>query len=431
MLAASENSLLCRVGADTPMGKLMRQYWLPALLSQELAEPDGRPVRILLLGEQLIAFRDSAGRVGLVAESCPHRGASLFFGRNEEEGLRCVYHGWKFDVSGCCVDMPNEPAESNSKDRVQAIAYPCVERGGIIWAYLGPPAPSGPPPLPLLEASFLVPEQRELAAYRRDCNWLQALEGDFDTTHVGFLHFGGLRPEDAPEGSFRRLSVQDRAPRLEVVDTEAGVMYAALRPSGADWIDCRIVQFLFPCYAMLEPGLLGLEVSLRAWVPMDDEHTMFFGVNKVRGQPESAMRADERTGFETLVNGSGPLDRFRLVANAGNDYLIDREQQKAGDYTGIRGIFTQDAAVTESMGAIVDRTQEHLGASDAMIIRVRQRLLAAVRELSEHGRPPPGAGDPQAYAVRSGGAWLLKGADWIEATRELRRAPIAWPVLDK
>ena len=192
MLKPEDNELITRVGPGTPMGNLMREYWVPAMLSSELPTPDSDPVRVLLLGEQLIGFRDTNGNVGRIQNNCPHRGASLFFGRNEEAGIRCVYHGWKFDVEGHCLDMPNEPAESDFKHKVKATAYPCKERGGLVWTYMGPR--KEPPPLPDLESNML--EGATATAFQLEGNWLQILEGDIDTTHVGFLHYGGLRPED-------------------------------------------------------------------------------------------------------------------------------------------------------------------------------------------------------------------------------------------
>src|SRR5712692_655022 len=172
MLSTQDNELLCRVGPGTPMGEFMREYWLPAFVPSELPEADGEPRRMRLLGENLIAFRVSSGKYGLISNHCPHRGASLYFGRNEEEGIRCVYHGWKFDVSGKCMDMPNEPPESNFKDKVRAIAYPTEERGGIVWVYMG--SRETPPPLSDLEPN-MVPDA-QVSAIIRDCNWLQGLE---------------------------------------------------------------------------------------------------------------------------------------------------------------------------------------------------------------------------------------------------------------
>src|SRR5437868_1530261 len=187
MLSKEDNEAVTRVGPGTLMGTLVRQYWLPAMLSSELPQPDSDPLRIMLLGEKLIAFRDTNGKVGLIQNHCPHRGASLFFGRNEEAGLRCVYHGWKFDVEGNCIDMPNEPAESDFKHKVKAVAYPTQERGGVVWAYLGPR--KIPPPLPDLEGNMQASSHEFASATQLPCNWLQILEGDIDTTHVAFLHY--------------------------------------------------------------------------------------------------------------------------------------------------------------------------------------------------------------------------------------------------
>jgi phthalate 4,5-dioxygenase oxygenase subunit len=403
------------------MGNLMREYWLPAMLSSELPSPDSDPVRVLLLGERLIAFRDSTGNVGLLANNCPHRGASLFFGRNEESGLRCVYHGWKFATDGSCIDMPNEPAESDFRTKVKATAYPCQERGGIVWTYMGPRAE--PPPLPDLEPNMQSNDKVVVVAMQRECNWLQGLEGDIDTSHLGFLHLGALQPENTRPGTFARFTVKDRAPRYSVVDTEYGAMYGAYRPADPGTLYWRIAQFLFPCYAMIPTGVLGLQVLARAWVPMDDEHMMFFSMGVGSGR--------DRPGEETLPNTSDWYGRFRLIGNAANDYRIDRgRQRRREDYTGIPGIHTQDQAITEGMGTIYNRSSEHLGTSDVMVIRVRRRLMDAARALAERGLTPPGVDSPEIYRVRSGGAILPEGADWLEGTAELRKAFASHPQLD-
>jgi len=412
----------------------MRQYWLPAMLSSELPSPDSDPVRVLLLGEKLLAYRDTSGRVGLLQHNCPHRGASLFFGRNEENGLRCVYHGWKFDVSGQCIDMPNEPAESDFKQKVKAVAYPTRERGGIVWAYMG--SRSDPPPLPNLEPNMLADDQVMVNAIQRECNWLQGLEGDIDTSHLGFLHLGAVDPEKTRDGTFARYTVKDRAPRYSVVDTEYGAMYGAYRPAGPGQMYWRIAQYLFPCYAMIPTGVLGHQVLTRAWVPMDDEHMMFFSMGAqsnlqtpVNGMNPALRR--NRSGEETLPNTSDWYGRFRLAANGQNDYNIDRgKQRRREDYTGIAGIHTQDQAITETMGPILDRTKERLGTGDVMVIRVRRRLMEAARALVERGVTPPGVDNPELYGVRSGGAFLPEGADWLEGTAELRKAFVQHPNLD-
>jgi phenylpropionate dioxygenase-like ring-hydroxylating dioxygenase large terminal subunit len=423
MLTREENELVSRVGRGSPMGDLMRHYWMPALLSSELPSPDSDPVRVMLLGEQLIAFRDSSNNVGLIQNNCPHRGASLFFGRNEESGLRCVYHGWKFDVHGSCVDMPNEPAESDFRSKVKALAYPCTERGGIVWAYMGPRADA--PPLPDLEPNMLPEAALHVGAIQRECNWLQALEGDIDTSHLGFLHLGARDADNMEPGTFNYYTVKDRSPRYAVVDTDAGAMYGAYRPANADVNYWRIAQFLFPFYALIPSGVLGLSRLVRAWVPMDDNHTMFF-VMGVAGSVGAGV--DMR---EVLPNTSHWYGRFHLPQNAANDYQIDRQKQRSmQSYTGLSSIHLEDLAITESMGALLDRSAEHLGTSDVMVIRVRRRLMAAARALREHGEIPPGAENPAVYRTRSGSVFLPKDADWIAATEDLRAAFVDHPELD-
>jgi phenylpropionate dioxygenase-like ring-hydroxylating dioxygenase large terminal subunit len=444
MLSKQDNETIHRVGPGTPMGELMRQYWIPAVMSSELAEPDGRPMRLRLLGEDLIAFRATSGQVGIVANNCPHRGASLYFGRNEEEGLRCVYHGWKFDVSGKCVDMPNEPAESNFKDKVKAVAYPTQERNGVVWIYIGPRETV--PSLPDLEPN-LVEDCRVSNAFR-SCNWLQGLEGDIDTSHLAFLHLGSVQPEDTKEGTFNYYTVKDRAPRYLAVDTGSGTYYGAYRPGPENEYYWRFAAFLFPFYTIIPTGILGLKVNIRAWVPVDDDHMMFWSMTPAsrgfdgsggngRGNqsgfgPAQAgaaqSQAEPGNQFRFLPNTSDWLGRWRLTANAENDYLMDWDEQRADkSYTGIPGIHTQDQAITESMGTLQDRTNEHLGSSDLMIIRTRKRILDAAAALNEKGVTPPGVDDPTVYRIRGGGTYLPREADWLEATDELRKAFVEHP----
>jgi phenylpropionate dioxygenase-like ring-hydroxylating dioxygenase large terminal subunit len=411
------------------MGNLMREYWIPALLASELPRPDSDPVRVLLLGERLIAFRDSNGSIGLLQNNCPHRGASLFFGRNEASGLRCVYHGWKFDVTGGCVDMPNEPAESDFKHKVTAVAYPTCERGGVIWAYMGP-RPE-PPPLPDLEANMLPEGEYVLSATQRECNWLQTIEGDIDTSHAGFLHSGGVRPEEAEPGTFRYYMLADRAPKYAVLDTDVGVTYGGYRDARPGHEYWRIAQFMFPFYAIPPAGVLGHKVITMCRVPMDDGHTLNITMAPRRGR---RIRAAGGPDSGLLPNTTDWYGRFRLAANGNNDYQIDRDLQRHNTgpdgYTGIHGVNLQDQAITESMGPIYDRSTEHLGTSDTMIIRVRRRLLNAVRAHAEQAITPPGVDDPRAYHQRGGGVFLPKGVDWVAATAELRKAFVNHPELD-
>jgi phenylpropionate dioxygenase-like ring-hydroxylating dioxygenase large terminal subunit len=432
VLSKEENEILCKVGPGTPTGELMRQYWIPGLMSSELPEPDGRPMRVRLLCEDLVAFRDSSGQVGILANNCPHRGASLFFGRNEEEGLRCVYHGWKFDVSGKCVDMPNEPAESNFKDKVRAVAYPTQERNGVVWVYMGPR--ETPPALPMIEPN-LSPECRVHNSLRY-CNWMQALEGDIDTSHLGFLHMGSVKAEDVKEGTFNYYLLRDRAPKYEVVDTEYGTLYGAYRPVDGETNYWRLAAFLFPFYTIIPTGVLGVKVSVRPWVPIDDEHTMVWGLNEPSafsgaGGAGAAMAGPRVPQPEFLPSTTDYLGRWRYVQRAENDYLLDVEAQRTNQsYTGIAGVNQQDQAITESMGPTMKRWEEHLGTSDAMIIRTRQRIIRAARALQEQGTIPPGVDEPDVYGVRGGGVFLPKTADWLEATAELRKGFAEHPDLE-
>jgi len=418
MLTKDDNELITQVGPGTPMGNLMREYWVPAMLSSELPHPDCDPVRVMLLGEQLIGFRDSSGQVGLIANLCTHRGASLFFGRNEENGIRCVYHGWKFDVNGNCVDMPNEPAESNFKSRIKATTYPCKEAGGIVWAYMGPR--DVPPPLPHFEALDLADGEWDVGAASRSCNWLQGLEGDIDTSHLYFLHFGAAKLEDATPGTTHYYQIKDRTPRFVSLDTDYGTMYGAYRPAGENENYWRIAQFLFPCYVHIP---MDKQIHHRFWVPMDDHHTMFYTLQRPESEQQRIggnRRIQANVALEEK-NGTGWFDRFNLLQNAENDYLIDRDLQRSGkSFTGITGIFTEDHAVTESMGLVLNRSNEHVGSADNMVIRTRRRLIEAARALADHKITPPGVDDPDVYWTRACSTILPADADWLEATKELR-----------
>jgi len=397
---------LVRVGPGTVMGGLMRQYWLPAAMSSEL-EPDGAPVRLLLLGEQLIAFRDSSGRVGVMDHRCPHRCASLFLGRNEENGIRCVYHGWKYDVAGNCVDTPNL-ADPDFKNRIKAKAYRTVERNGLVWVYMG--ARKKAPPLPEIEATLLPESDVTISFVQRECNWLQALEGDIDTSHFGFLHAGSVAPEDVPDDSLFWHTVANRAPDYHVADTECGTMYAAYREAAPSKTYWRFANFMLPFWTQTPQGKFTEHLHNRAWVPMDDTHTMFVSLTWRRQPPSIGPMKNGRMmpgftrAFDYLPNESDWYGRWRLRGRPVNDWLVDREAQKTGgNYTGITGIHAQDQAVTESMGAITDHLFEHMAPSDRMIMATRRRLLKAARALAKDKIVPPGVDDPAImYPVRSG-----------------------------
>jgi phenylpropionate dioxygenase-like ring-hydroxylating dioxygenase large terminal subunit len=418
MLSKEENQIVTRVGPDTPMGKTLRRYWLPALLASEIAEPDSPPVRVKLLGEDLVAFRDSQGRVGLLDELCPHRLASLYFGRNEECGLRCVYHGWKFDVSGACTEMMNEPPENDFKHKVHTKAYPTVELGGLIWAYLGPAEKM--PPAPKFAWTQVPEASRHVTKVIQESNWLQGLEGGLDTSHAPIMH--RALTETTTRGGFKPSNpfVRGKAPKLVVDLTDYGYQYAGLRPLGDSDLHIRTYHFVLP-FHQIRPSTSESGAPMDAghmWVPMDDYTTMVF--NWVFTKDGSELSEEDR--LERSL-GNGPLhvdqNTFRPFANKGNDYLIDRTVQRQETFTGIEGINAQDRAIQESMGRIVDRSREHLGPADKAIIQARKKLRDAVRAV-ETGGTPEGLGTTF-YALRANEGVIAKDADWRrELTPEMR-----------
>ena len=416
VLTRDENETLTRVDQGTPMGDLMRRYWLPTLLSSELPEPDCAPVRVRLLGEQLIAFRDTLGKVGLLSEFCPHRLTSLFFGRNEEGGLRCVYHGWKFDTAGNCLDMMNEPPGSDFHTKIKTTAYPVVEMGDLIWAYLG--SEDKRPPEPKFEWTQVPPEQRLLTKNWQECNWLQALEGGIDTAHAPILHRRITENTNRPGIAVNTNLVKGQAPKIEVDLTDYGYRYAGVRNLGDDRNVIRAYHYVMPFHQFrpLQFGLQGQEprslIAGHVWVPMDDENCMVYNwMYNYAGQP--LTDADKEEEFQ-LGRGPGEmLPDFRTKRNKSNDWMIDRQVQKYETFTGIEGINTQDQAIQESMGPVVDRSGENLANSDIAIVIARRMLLDATSTVADGG-DPPGIGDSY-YNVRAIDAILPGDADWRES----------------
>ena len=429
MTTAKESELLTRTGPGTPMGELMRQYWLPAGKSSEL-EADGDPMRLMLLGEKLIAFRDTSGRLGVMDHRCPHRCASFFFGRNEENGIRCTYHGWKYDVDGNCVDMPNVPAHQDFKKKVPAKVYKAAERNGVLYVYMG--KKKKPPPLPEIEATLLPEEEVELVFVQRQCNWLQSLEGEIDTSHLGFLHFGAARPKDFEAGDHSRIVTGNRAPELIVTDSKHGVTYGGHRPADKNNTYWRIAHFLFPFWSMPPVGPIESNFLTRAWVPMDDENHMVIGFFKRPARDAGRVAPDlwlagASHNYRYLPRTTDWMGRFRRADNKTNDYNINRDLQRAGvSYTGIDGIQLQDQAVQESMGSITDHTFERLAPSDQMITQVRRRLIRAARAFKKTGKAPPAAGNHLDYTgVRGGNFQAPEKADWMKAYRaEVDKSPL-------
>lgn len=396
MLTKSENERLTRVGPGTPMGALLRRYWIPGLLSADLDKPDGAPVRVRLLGEDLVAFRDTDGIVGLVGAYCPHRLAPMYFGRNEKNGLRCVYHGWKFDRTGRCVHLPTEPPESTYKDRIQLDAYPTHEAGGIVWVYMGPEKLQ--PPKPDWELTRAPISHSFVSRNLQDCNWLQALEGGLDSAHAMIMHNGDV-------GDLAWIEDYDRlVPKLEVNPTEYGFTYTASRNAGDKrWL--RLYQYFMPFTQMrgrVAPLRGGATPEIptmcgHMWVPADDETTHSF--NFIYSANPAIPLTHEFAMQNEIDDGRGPddlLPDFRLKKNLTNDYLLDRNRQRGGNFTGIEGINTQDVAIQEGMGKIVDRSREHLGSTDRAIIQMRRMLLEAIRTM-EAGETPKGV-DTSSYS---------------------------------
>jgi nitrite reductase/ring-hydroxylating ferredoxin subunit len=373
MLTKEQNELLTRTGSGTPMGELLRRYWLPVLLSAELPAPDGPPVQVRVLGEELVAFRDTNGRIGLLAEHCHHRGTSLFYGRNEDCGLRCIYHGWKYDVAGNVLDTPAEPAGSTFKDKLRITAYPTHEAAGLVFAYLGPPEKQ--PLFPSYEWALADPATTRVTKSHQDCNYLQGVEGECDSTHLQFLHWKFVDPTGYMADYYRR-------PMLEYAteETDFGVRLVAVRDKGDGGAYVRASSFVLPtdCWVPARTG------SVHFYVPAeDDAHSWRINL-RMRvppGEPPGEDRFWDRD--------------YRKLQNAGNHYLQDRAAQRTENFTGMgQNFVVHDSAATESMGPIFDRSKEHLGASDRAVIAVRNYLLRTVKAFVEGAELPNLVFDP-------------------------------------
>jgi phthalate 4,5-dioxygenase oxygenase subunit len=414
MLKKEQNELLTRTGPGTPMGQLFRRYWLPALLASELPENECPPVRVKLLSERLIAWRDTDGHLSLMDEFCAHRGVSLWFGRNEEHGLRCPYHGWKYNHTGQCIEVPSEPTESGFCSKIKLTAYPLVERGGVLWAYMGPPEQQ--PPLPEWEFAT-VPLDRTFTSKRlQESNWLQGLEGGIDSSHVSFLHRGELNSDPLFRGSKgNQYNLNDARPVFEVVESPGGLLIGARRNAEHGNYYWRITQWVMPSFTMIPPRA-DHPVHGHFWVPIDDENCWAWSFDYKVTRPFSdhelaAMRAGKGIHVE-YVPGS-----FRPRQNKDNDYLVDRAAQKRGEtFSGVFGIAMQDASLQESMGPIIDRSKENLVSTDNGIIMARHRLLRAVKALVDKGVPPAGI-DVAHQQCRSASIVLPPGQHFKDAAK--------------
>ncbi|MEX0801711.1 MAG: Rieske 2Fe-2S domain-containing protein [Candidatus Binatia bacterium] len=374
MLSKEENELLTQTNAGTPMGKLMRSYWIPALLSEEVPAPDCPPVRVRMLGEELVAFRDSEGRIGLIGEHCAHRGTSLFFGRNEECGLRCVYHGWKYDVEGHVIETPAEPQDSDFRKKLRHTAYPTHEANGVIHAYLGPREKM--PLFPNYEWIQAPLQNTYVTKCLLESNYLQGLEGECDSSHLSFLHRTFINERNQPP-----LYKSDTAPFYETEETDFGVRLIATRNTENQHY-LRFSAFIMPVYGCVPAGRPTNEIEgyeIHSYVPADDTHCWRYDIGFRR---DRAVREDE-VHRRKQINPD-----YTRVRNARNHYLQDRRMQKTANFTGIEDFLNHDACATESMGAIFDRSKEHLGVSDKAVIAVRKFLLNSARQV-QNGREPP------------------------------------------
>jgi phenylpropionate dioxygenase-like ring-hydroxylating dioxygenase large terminal subunit len=413
MLSREKNDLLTRTGPGTPLGNLFRRYWIPALLAEEVAEPDCDPVRLKLLGEDLIAFRDTDGRLGVLDEFCAHRTASLFFGRNEECGLRCAYHGWKYDTAGNCVDMPSEPDGTRFREKITLRAYKAVEAGGLIWLYMG--EPDREPPLPNLEWMALNPEKRFISKRRQFSNYLQAMEGGIDSSHVSFAHRFNLDETLHAGTEGNKYLKADTRPKFEVAESDGGLLIGARRNADDDHYYWRVTQWMMPWYTIIPPFGTHNPMGGHAWVPIDDETCWAWSWNY---HPTEDFGERELAAFNA---GDGIHVKYKPgtydpLAEKANDYLMDRGAQRRNEsFSGIAGIAAQDFSLQESMGFIADRTKERLGTSDAAIIVARRRLLAALDEADSDDLPGL---DPQHTSVRSTSMLLPREVPFQEGAKE-------------
>ena len=388
MLRKEQNDLVTQTGPGTPMGQLFRSYWTPVLLAEELPENDLAPVRVKLLSERLVAFRDSSGRYGLIDEFCPHRGASLWFGRNEECGLRCPYHGWKFDVTGQCIEVPSEPEESGFAKRIKLKSYPLVEQGGVLWTYMGPTERT--PPLPQWEFSLVPAPQRFVSKRLQECNWLQAMEGGIDSSHVSWLHRANVVSDPLFRGAKgNEYNMGDMKPVFEVVESDGGLYIGARRNAGDDGYYWRITQYVLPSFTMIAPRG-GHTVHGHFWIPIDDENCWAWSYDY---RPDRAITDAERAA---MIDGKGVhvkiCPRHLSAARQQGQRLPDGSRRPACRHHLFR-----------------HRRHRHAGCLAAgkhgADHRPHQGKSGLDRQRHHHGAPPPDA--------RRQGA----GGTWDDATR--------------
>jgi phthalate 4,5-dioxygenase oxygenase subunit len=419
MLTAEENELLTRVEGGAPMGRIMRGHWLPACLSEELPEADGDPVRVRLLGEDLVAFRDSKGRVGLLGEKCIHRKASLFYGRNEECGLRCLYHGWKFGVDGLVLETPTE-SRDGYVGRLKHKSYPVHEAAGFVWTYMGSAEGEDSENIPEFTPPVFASElgrpgaKISIVKILIDCNWAQILEGAIDSSHSSLLHSSDMVPvqiegAQATDESWYRPS-EDTSPRIQVERTEYGFKYAAIRrpfENEETHQYIRTTLFIAP-YSVHIPPNDRYRISLMH-VPCDDTHTAFyfiaFGGEKTPDTETWRKFCAAQVGVD--------LDKtYRHLRTPQNNYLQDRKAMKTKSWSGVPGIPNQDIIMWETMGPIVDRSTDRLGTSDGAIAQFRKMMVEAARKVEDDGTIIGAAEAHRQINLRSYEGIVPKTADW-------------------
>jgi phthalate 4,5-dioxygenase len=423
MLTHEENELLCRIEGNVAMGELMRRLWQPICLIEEVAESDGAPVKARILGQDLVVFRDTKGRVGVLDENCPHRRASLVLGRNEDCGLRCLYHGWKIDVEGNVVEMAAEPAESGFVGKVKHRAYPTREWGGCVWSYLGPreQTPEFRPPAWAPDDQVRV----SIAKVLIPCNWAQVLEGAIDSSHSSSLHSSDMVParvdgaKVTPDLWLRPST--DRSPRLQVQRTAYGFRYAALRrpiqnAGTHDYV--RSSVFVAPGTVLIPPNNLYNVANING--PVDDTHTAFYFI--AWGDPAHTPETETWRRFLRQTVGVDLDAQYRPLRTRENRFGQDRQAMKAGNFTGIKGFPNQDLAMWVTMGPIADRTQERLGASDLAVVEFRRTMIEAAHHYQKSGHVIGQAEGALPGNVCSFQAMIPKSEDW--------RAYPARPVLE-
>jgi nitrite reductase/ring-hydroxylating ferredoxin subunit len=416
MLRPDINELLTQTGPGTPSGELFRRYWQPVLHMDELPEDGCPPVRVKILSERLIAVRTPEGEYGLMDEFCAHRGVSMFFGRVENGGIRCPYHGWKYNADGQAIDVPSELNNSEFCKNVKLRSYPLVKVGDLLWTYLGDPAKQ--PQLPAWEFATVPSGQTFTSKRLQESNWLQALEGGIDSSHVTWLHGGGptgagLEADPLFAGSKGNdYNKGDLKPSFEVVENEGGLLIGARRNAETGHYYWRVTPWVLPNFSMVPPRG-DHPVHGHFWVPIDDENcwTWSFDYHPTRDLTEAEILAMKAGAGVHSKNIPGT---YQPEANKDNDYLINREKQKSGELlSGVAGIAIQDSSLQESMGPIVDRTKERLVATDAGIIKARQKLRRAVEALRDNGTEPVG-NLPEQQAIRSVAIVLPADQSFVE-----------------